>query len=285
MSKKWFSILIAAALSFNIIGTALAAHNLTGQSNHQDVESTVKIIRGMYNTTNSGSYIKRGNQWFRNADSNEVIKAVVSTGDPAMDAAMKKNGYQNYSIEYYYDNYDYSQQYISYYAGPNFAFAVIDGKEYRYYFSDNNMIRRIGPDGNIINNPVTNEFLNQVYQVGCRMQNDLSVCSQRSLNQEVIVFGSNYYDMGNHLELYAHVMNDDSNRATSNVYIIDANTKISSNITSERTWRSGDNGYTWFKRHLNTDNVDGGYMSSLECFQVNTTGSHVDYIEGIYATH
>lgn len=38
-------------------------------------------------------------------------------------------------------------------------------------------------------------------------------------------------------------------------------------------------------RHLNTDLVYGGYAVSLECFEVDTSGNHVDAIRGIYATH
>lgn len=282
MFRKWKSILIAAVLTFGFSTVAFGAEDLTVQSTKVDVESTVQIIRGMYNKTNSGGYGSKDNQWMRPlTDGGDVVKAVVSNGDATLDRVMKENGYSNYTIQYYYDNPDYSSQVVSGYDGPNFAFVVIDGKEYRYYFCGNSMIRRIGPDGAAVDNPKTNQFMDKIYKVGCRNQNDLSICSDSNLKEKVIVFASRYYEMGDHTELYARVMDG----GTCGLYVVDSNTKIGSDIQNERTWRTGDNGYTWLNRYLRTDTADGGYASWLECFEVNTTGNHVDSINGIYATH
>ena len=69
------------------------------------------------------------------------------------------------------------------------------------------------------------------------------------------------------------------------LYIVDENTKISPVIQEEKTWRKGDNGFSWLNRHLHSGQDDGGYFPSLECFQVTSTGNHIDEIHGIYATH
>lgn len=287
--KGFAYLMIVSALSVGVAFTAFAAGDLIGQADSQNVEETVRAIRGMYNQTNSGGYLSRNQQLLRwNGYGYDVVKAAVSTGDAALDRAMADYGYHSYAIEYYYDNPDGGGRHVSGMEGPNFAFAVIDGKEYRYYFSGSSMIRRIGPDGAVIDNPQTNAFLNQIYQVGCRLQNDLSVCSNRSLSQEAIYFSGRHYDMGSHLELYAVVMKGEecgSKAQEYGLYTVDLDTKLGDAIRDEATWREGDDGYRWLNRYLRTESLDGGYMGSLDCLLVDTTGGHVDEIIGIYATH
>lgn len=288
MFKKWKSILIAAILSLGFAMTAFGETNLEERAEKQNVESIIKTIRGMYEKTNSGAYTHKKNQWLRfYDDSSNVVKAVVSNGDLGLDRVMKLNGYKSYEIEYYYDNPDYNDQFVSGNEGPNFAFALIDGKEYRYYFSGEFMIRRIGPDGVVQDNPLTNDFMNQVYKTGCFFQNDFSQCTDRNLNQETIYFSNQYYNRDSQLSLYAMIFKgrEAEGKTEYGLYIVDTNTKLSSSIQEEKTWRAGDNGYSWLNRHLNTDQNDGGYFGSLECFMVTTTGNHVDEIQGIYATH
>lgn len=288
MVKKVVAAVVGCFIGLMVSFPSMAAYSLSDQAQCPDVNGTIATIRGMYNRTKTGNYITKGNQLIRNeGDWSAVIRTVTGTGDELLDPIMKKYGYQTYSLEYYYDNSDYERKYVSGINGPNFIYAVINGKEYRYYFQENSMIRRIGPEGTISDNPKTNEFLNLLYQAGCYYQHDLSIYSAvRNLQEESIVFSSNYYDLQNRIIVQAGIMESfERGGSEYGVFVVDADTKVSDIIHKEATWRQGDNGYTWLKRYLETDPTEGGYMMGLDCFCVKTTGSHVDSIEEIYATH
>jgi hypothetical protein len=132
----------------------------------KDVEETVKAIRDIYNTTNSGSYTNKNGKVY---NGNVLIKASIGVENQVIKAAMDRAGYQKCSIEYYYTNPD-AYAAINGYQGLVFAFLVIDGREYRYYFDGNeHLIRRIGPDGQQ-DRPETNWFAKAVYDAGAALQ-------------------------------------------------------------------------------------------------------------------
>ncbi len=143
--------------------------SLTKKSEINDVNRYVDIINGMYNMTNSGIYSGVGSNNFRRTEMengryyDELIRTVVSTGDPKIDELMKMNGYSDYSLECFYDNQDYSDESIS--GGANLIIANIDGREYKYYFYKNNLIRRISPEGIASDNIDTNAFLAGLYEM------------------------------------------------------------------------------------------------------------------------
>lgn len=142
---------------------------LTEQSSVKDVEQYAEIIEGVHDTTNSGSYNGVGtNNFYRiylgdDVYRDELIKTVISTGNSELDELMKHYGYSDYSLEFYYDNPDYSEEKLS--MGPLLIEARIDGNEYKYYFIKNNLIKRAAPDGETFN-PKTNDFLAQLYKFG-----------------------------------------------------------------------------------------------------------------------
>lgn len=239
----------------------MAAEHLVDLANCSKVEVIVATIRGMYNKTNSGAYVIKGKQTVRRINKEDyVIRTNASTGDALLDLIMQTYGYRTYALEFYYDNPDYDGKVISGNSGPNFVYAVIDGKEYRYYFKENSLIRRIGPDGTISDNPKTNEFLNLIYQVGCYYQKDISdYSSARNLKLESIAFGQNYYDMQDKIIVQAGIVESFENGENENcIFVIDANTQVSGKIREEVTWRSEDNGYTWMKRYFETSVAEGG---------------------------
>lgn len=287
IKKLWIAAVISlGCLTYSF--SSMAGEPLVEQAQCENVGKIISTIRGMYNQTKNGSYTTKGNQQvlLKNGEST-VVCAAVSTGNEMLEPLMKEYGYQTYLLEFYYDNPDYENAYVSGWDGPNFIYAVIDGKEYRYYFQGNSMLRRIGPEGTISDLPKTNDFLNQLYQAGCFYQSDLSRYDiARNLNEENLVFGNRHYDIQQSIVIQAGVLESmETGNYEAGVFVIDANTQLSGNLQKEKTWRRGDNGYTWLKRYLETEQINGGYAASIECFCVNTTGRHVDYIEGIYATH
>lgn len=294
--KKIITMFMTGIIAFVICITSFAYEPLPLKANEQNIEAVINDIRGIYSQTNTGDYIRQGKQVLKSEQIdndliwNTVLKTVLSNGNILLDPLMKKYGYSNYTVEYYYENPDYRREQIPLYYGsgsPVFILAVIDGREYRYYFHNESMIRRIGPEGTVSDNPKTNEFLNQLYQVGRLYNNDMSDDTDLSLNGDVIYFGYEHYDTGKEIWLCSRIFPSDKSGGEneSRIYIVDQNTAVSAPVHEEKTWRKGDHGYQWLSRHFNTEAAYGGYVGSVECYEVDTTGNHVDVIKGIYATH
>ena len=115
-------------------------------SNRSDSEIENYIsnyVRPLYNEVNNniGTYSKStsgGASYWR--DSKGYIKKTFSSGT---------NGY-NLSREYYYDT---DSGRIA------FAFLYGGGSEYRLYFRTNQLVRYIGPNGTVVNNPTASNAL------------------------------------------------------------------------------------------------------------------------------
>lgn len=118
-------------------------------------DDRIQDIRDIYNRTvnSQDSYYQSGGCYY--TAGGVLAKAVVSNGTAVLDEAMRKNGYTSYSLEYYYEDWAGGDGY------PIFIYAVIDKKEYRYYFFQGEFIRRVGPEGGGNRNdaPKTNSFI------------------------------------------------------------------------------------------------------------------------------
>ncbi|MDO4487668.1 MAG: hypothetical protein Q4B67_01060 [Eubacteriales bacterium] len=93
----------------------------------------------------------------------EIIESVVSKGNSLLDPVMKKVGYKDYQVTYYYD---YGIFAVNALPGPVLALLEIDGKQYEYYYDNDELIYRYGPDGESYS-PEVNEFMQDIYKVGC----------------------------------------------------------------------------------------------------------------------
>lgn len=91
-----------------------------------------------------------------------LVKAAVTNGNTVLDKTMQKNGYTAYSLEYYYEDWIGGDNY------PIFIYAVIDKKEYGYYFCQGEFIRRVGPEGggNTNDSPIMNTFVKTLRDEG-----------------------------------------------------------------------------------------------------------------------
>ena len=122
----------------------------------------IQHIRDVYGRTvqNQDSYRQSGGKYYM-ADGT-LAKAVTSNGNPVLDEAMEKNGYSAYGVEYYYEDQPGVDPY------PIFIYAVIDKKEYRYYFCRGEFIRRVGPEGggNTNDSPEMNSFIQALRDEG-----------------------------------------------------------------------------------------------------------------------
>lgn len=142
--------------------TAAPAAAASGGGAHND---RIEHIRDVYYRTveNQSGYRQEGGKYYNG--NGLLVKAVVSNGNAVIDSAMRSNGYTTYSLEYYYDDTSYAE------SNPIFIFAVIDGKEYRYYFNNGNFIRRVGPEGSINDNPEINSFITALLDEGRAYRN------------------------------------------------------------------------------------------------------------------
>ncbi len=130
-------------------------------------DEKIQHIRNIYNRTvgNQGSYRQSGGCYY--TAEGVLAKAVASNGNTALDETMHKNGYTTYSLEYYYEDWADGDRY------PVFIYAVIDKKEYRYYFCEGEFIRRVGPEGggNTNDSPEMNTFIQTLRDVGAYYRN------------------------------------------------------------------------------------------------------------------
>lgn len=140
---------------------------LNERSEVNDVDQLCAGIDLMRKGTDNGGYDGVGANNFRRTNlgegkfRDELIKTCLST--PEIDDLMKRFGYTKYSLFYYYDNPDIDDEVYS--DGPNLIDLSVNGKDYRYYFRFNNLIRRVAPEGTS-DNIKTNEFLSELYRIG-----------------------------------------------------------------------------------------------------------------------
>lgn len=133
-----------------------------------DQNDKIQHIRDIYYRTvrDQDSYRQSGGKYY--TAEGMLAKAAVSNGNAVLDEAMRKNGYSAYSLEYYYEDWQGGDKY------PVFIYAVIDKKEYRYYFCQGDFIRRVGPEGggNTNDSPKMNAFIKTLRDVGASYRDE-----------------------------------------------------------------------------------------------------------------
>lgn len=145
-----------------------------------EVKEIIEGIRKIYAQTRDGDYTDM--EGFTYDGKGSVIKAIMEVQDQTshlytgynqqaydtLSSIMKKAGYKNAYIEFYYGNNE-AESGLSYSAQAPVAFVYmrIDGMEFRYYFDDEgNFIRRIDPEGTW-DHPDRDWFADNIYDIGC----------------------------------------------------------------------------------------------------------------------
>lgn len=265
----------AAAMAFTQTDIMKAAPDLLKKAKVSNVDELVKKIDHIISATESGTYAN--NSWQLLKEDKTGTVRTIRAHDYQMWSATaelcREYGYKEAIAYFYYDNPDVSDELLSSY-GPICISADIDGDNYKYYFIDNKMIRRIGPDGTQ-NNPATNSFLNSLYKLGVEYKKPGTIVKVGTF-ELVISSLENVHERGR-----SFLVKD--SRSPSGYYVIDDKTEIAlfeNNEPYVERYIPGDSGFTWFKRLYDDKNY--GSMSALGVYLVYPTGNHIDLIYDTY---
>lgn len=252
---------------------ALGAQKLEKKAGVADVPAKVAIIDNIINTTDTGKYAYNGWQWMTEEQDGSVriLKAQQYQMWSEVGELCREYGYNEGIADFYYDNPDAYEGRMSS-VGPVCIRAYIDGDEYRYYFFENKMIRRVGPDGTQ-NNPTTNAFLSSLYEMGVKYRSPGVVVKNGTFE---LVISSR--DQIHPLKDSFQIINENS---PAGYYVIDGKTKISvqeKNVFSSPDYYHGEGALSWYRAQYKDKNS----TSPLGVFLVYTTGEHIDIIYDTY---
>lgn len=208
-----------------------------------------------------------------------VTCAIVSTGNELLDSVMQKVGYKNYEVDYYYPFGMWIQDEGSE-VKPVYVSLLIDGNSYEYYFLDDELFRRVGPEG-VSNYTKPNDFINGIYSVGCYYGNTLvgeknrynvtisSIDEIAKTNDSIVLSGMIY------------------GRNMSGSFVIDEKTEFDKDFDSTQLegLKSGESFYDWYLRAYDSiENEDDWieFSALLGIWDFKTTNGHVDSVCGTY---
>ncbi len=208
-----------------------------------------------------------------------IIGAYISTGDPLSDDFMRSAGYENYDIDYCYPSVP-SASAAEEYCSPVWADLKIDGKNYKYYFHDNQFVRRYAPEG-ISDNPSVSDFVNGVYKLGCYLGSIIN--KERNVYDLLITSTDAYEDLGDRIVIRCPL----SFRNKSVALYVDDKTVFSEDcdLVPFDGYQDGDTPLTWYRRKLEDTYNDDSNLASMPLigsFPVKATGGHVDELLGCY---
>lgn len=143
--------------------------NLKQKGNVKNIDEIVDSIEKIKSKTNlSGKAYDCNQEIFVAANGDaRVVKCHFDNPEtvplcPELDSLMKQYGYNEYSLDVYYDNPEAGEEFINY--GPVCITGHIGYTRYTYYFCKNTLIRRI-TSGTKSDNVKTNDFLNKMYKI------------------------------------------------------------------------------------------------------------------------
>ena len=216
--------------------------------------------------------------FYTNDAGTRIVSADISTENPIADKIMKKVGYNDYYITFYYTH--------AVWGDPNEACVVpvyaqmdIDGKSYEYYFCDSQLARRIGPDGTS-DNIKTNDFTNDIYKLGCYYGNVLE--GERG-RYGLFVMNNDCIEKQN--DKYVITCGVQGREGTYS-FTIDNETKMppENDGTFMSGYRKGESVYEWYDRtYFAIENdmceeYETEITALMGIFDVKTTDGHVDYL-------
>lgn len=212
-----------------------------------------------------------------------IMETYACTGNGLLDEVMQKEGYRDYTLDYFYPWLAWIP------AGevenkPVYADLYIDGNEYRYYFLNDELVCREGPDGESLN-PETNDFMNRIYKIGCYYGNVIN--KERSRYSLFIYSPDQIGEKDGAFVITCGLQG----REKEWKFVIDKDTIWSEDCETEyfSGYREGESAYEWYSRAYEalskeeyTDDPEFEITALSGIFEVRTTGNHVDELCGCY---
>ncbi len=212
-------------------------------------------------------------------DGTIITHSIVWTGNELMDAVMNSVGYKDYEVNYYYPYGLWADSYRGD-AVPVYVSLYIDGNGYEYYFSEGQLAKRSGPEGES-NNPKTNDFINSIYKIGCYYGNTLE--GERGRYNIMISSLEQIEKWDDCFVLTGSV----SGREEEYSFIIDKDSVFddSADYDGFEGRRGNESFYDWYLRTYDAimadeDKTDFAVLMGI--FDVRTTKGHVDSACGTY---
>ncbi|MCR5370217.1 MAG: hypothetical protein K6E83_05860 [Clostridium sp.] len=294
MKKKFAGFLKTAAVAAAVLmltsTAAFGAQQDTGtvpdlvkQASDKNVAKTAAEIDKVAKAAEKGKVMYNGWQVMtRNEDDSvTVIKASEWYDWSDVAELCREYGYAYGGADFYYDNPAVSEKTYSKY-GPILICAEIDGREYRYYFLDNRLIRRTGPEGTS-DNIKTNEFLNRLYHMGVADKEPGLIVGEDTRDftvtarDDIRVSGSGFRLTGTLSPAYG----DEDGDAEDVTLTIDASTELVNADADSGMFpgfQKGDSAARWYRRLYNSDNP----AEPCGIFKIDVTGNHIDRIYGSF---
>lgn len=202
----------------------------------------------------------------------EICSATVYTGNELLDGVMKKNGYGDYEVQYYYTFGIWADPEAE--PAPVMAEVYIEDDLYSYYFADGMLVRREAADGET-DNPETNEFMDMIYKVGCYYGKHLAVEKGR---YSLFIYAPDYVVKDKET---VKITADIAGNCGTYVFTVDKDTKFSDDCELEffEDIRKGETPLEWYIRMIETSETGTALVGVLD---VKTEGTHIDTIFGNY---
>lgn len=208
-----------------------------------------------------------------------ITHTIAWTGDELLDPVMKKVGYKEYEVNYYYP----FGAWIT--AGerdvkPVYASLYIDGNGFEYYFADNELIMRSGPDGETYN-PKANDFITNIFKIGCYYGNNL--LGERGRYNLAISSLDGIEKRNNAFVLSGSIMD----RNCSGSFVIDEDTLFDDEFDEIgfQGLKKDESFYSWYSRVYDAIDKEEDWVEAsalLGIWDIKTTNNHVDSVCGTY---
>ena len=274
------SVLLSGLLAASMLIPASAATpgtipSLRTRSSETHVAELAAAIDEIVRVADEGDYAYNGWQLLQEDAGGSVRVLRSDMTYPGNDVAVlaQEYGYTDAIASFYYDNPAVTGRSLTA-AGPLFIRAEIDEKTYCYYFKDNQMIRRVGPEGTQ-DNLKANSFLKSLYRIAAESEAPSRIVSKDTVDVTVSSTVYPRFD-GRAVRIYGTWNEGDVPRE--GLLSIDETTTLSPDCVTDTNYAEGDTALAWFKKKLVSDNP----TDIMGVYSVDITGNHIDRIYGSF---
>ena len=274
------SVLLSGLLAASMLIPASAATpgtipSLRTRSSETHVAELAAAIDEIVHVADEGDYAYNGWQLLQEDAGGSVRVLRSDMTYPGNDVAVlaQEYGYTDAIASFYYDNPAVTGRSLTA-AGPLFIRAEIDEKTYCYYFKDNQMIRRMGPEGTQ-DNLKANSFLKSLYRIAAESEAPSRIVSKDTVD---VTVSSTVYPRFDGRAVHIYGTWNEGDVPREGFLSIDETTTLSPDCVTDTNYAEGDTALAWFKKKLVSDNP----TDIMGVYSVDITGNHIDRIYGSF---